>query len=85
MSSRINEQRRNGTGVPGVRLNIRHGYLVLDVSWHADGRRRSTSFLIDTKGPFATVKRAMELRTEKVGAEYDITPQQAWRRLQGAR
>lgn len=80
MSSNINELRRNNTsGVPGLRLNKRKGHQVVDVAWYSD-RRYSTSFLLGTK-PTEAVEQAMFRRTIEVGAEYDITPRQAWERL----
>lgn len=81
MSAKVNELRSNSTSkVPGIRLNLRRGHLVVDVSWHADGRRHGTSYLANRK-PTEAVERAMQRRRDEVGAEYSITARQAWLRL----
>lgn len=81
MSSKVNELRSNSTSrVPGLRLNRRRGYLVIDVSWHVGGRRYGTSYLAHRK-PLQATERAMERRQVEVGAEYELTPRQAWARL----
>jgi hypothetical protein len=85
MSSRVNELRRNSTSrVPGLRLNMRKGYLVVDVAWYVDGQRRSTSYLVNGS-PVKATERAMQRRRDETGAVYDITPRQAWLRLREAR
>jgi hypothetical protein len=91
MSARVNEIRRNTHGVPGLRLNERRGQLVVDVAWYEwtpcrfRSWRRATSFLVGTAGPVAAVARAMDLRAAVVGAEYEMTPRQAWNRLRAWR
>jgi hypothetical protein len=82
MSRKINELRRSNTsGVPGLRLNRRHGVLVIDVTWWRDGRRRGTSYSAE-RSPIAAVRRAMERRAIEAGAEYSIGPRAAWARIQ---
>jgi hypothetical protein len=84
MSRTLNELRRNSTSrVPGLRLNERRGYCVVDVTWYdpVTGRRRATSFLAD-KRPVDAVSRAMQRRVTETGADYgDLTAAKAWRRL----
>jgi len=72
----------NSSGVPGLRLNRRRGYEVIDVMWNDEnGQRRSTSYLIKTAGALSAVERAMATRQAKTAVPYDITPRQAWLRL----
>jgi hypothetical protein len=85
MSAKLNELRSNSTSqVPGLRLNVRKGHLVVDVAWYVDGRRFSTSYLINGK-PLQATERALQRRVDAVGAKYDITTRQAWRRLKAGR
>lgn len=79
MMSRLpNEIRRNGSGVPGLRLNTRRGYKVIDVSWYAkNGRRRATSYLAH-KHPVVAVRRAMQRREAEIGVRYKMTAREAW-------
>lgn len=83
MSATINELRRNNTsGVPGMRLNVRRGYLVIDVAWYTY-KRCSTSYLVGRR-PLLAVAAAMAKRAT-VGASYDMTLRQAWERLKRSR
>lgn len=87
MSAIPNEHRRNGTGVPGIRLRERQRgkrvVLELDVSWYAaDGQRRFTSYVVKVpRGGVKATERAMRRREHEAGVKYDITPRQAWHRL----
>jgi hypothetical protein len=81
MSAKLNELRRNSTSrVPGLRLNMRRGHLVVDVTWYVAGQRRSTSYLVNGS-PIKATERAMQRRCDETAAAYDITPRQAWWRL----
>lgn len=76
--------RTNTSGLPGIRLNRRKGYLVVDVTWcRPDGSRGSTSYLAGAK-PLQAVQRAMQRRWLEAGATYDVTARQAWNRLRAA-
>lgn len=72
----------NSSGVPGLRLAVRRGHQVVDVTWNErDGRRCCTSYLVATAGPLQAVERAMKRRQRATRCRYDITPRQAWERL----
>lgn len=76
--------RTNTSGLPGIRLNRRKGYLVVDVTWcRPDGSRGSTSYPADRQ-PVQAVERAMHTRWVEAGAVYTVTARQAWNRLRAA-
>lgn len=86
---RVNIVQRNcRSGVPGIRLRRRRNRygrvaLELDVQWSVGGRKGSTSYSLGA-GPLAAVAKAMERRRQEVGAEYELTPRQAWLRIKGS-
>lgn len=81
MSSLPNRHFRQGAGVPGLRLNRRRGYLVVDVAATVDRRKVATSFLLSTAGPLAATAEAIAFRELFTGVLYPFTPRQAWMRL----
>ena len=75
--------RANTSGVPGLRLNVRKGHQVIDVTWNDDGRRCCTSYLIG-KSPVLAVERAIMRRQDETNCTYHLTARQAWNRLRKA-
>lgn len=87
MTTKPWRQMNNTSGVPGIALNRRKGYLVLDVSWNDPTRpqpRRCTSYPVG-KSPLKAVETAMKRRAIEAGAVYDLSPQAAWSRLKASR
>lgn len=85
MSSQPNRIFRQGAGVPGMRLALRKGHLVIDVQATVDGHKVSTSYLCSTAGPLAAVSRAVQFREWHLRTPYPFTPRQAWKRLRDHR
>ena len=77
----------NTSGVQGISLNKRKGYLVLDVTWNDRTRsqpRRCTSYPVGNS-PLKAVQTAMTRRVVEAGAVYELSPQAAWSRLKASR
>lgn len=88
MSKLLNELRKNNTsGVPGLRLNVSRGHLVIDVHYYKydpslTRHRKSTTVAI-SRDPLRAVERALRIREENTGARYDVAYGEAWARLIG--
>lgn len=77
-------QANNTSGVPGVRLNVRKGHRVIDVTWcRPDGSRTGTSYLCDQR-PIEAMARALARREAEAGITLGISPRQAWLRVSKA-
>lgn len=90
MTARAKRQVNNTSGVPGMRLRVRHTRTKLlrtfiAVSWnerdeHGQPRRAGTDIPTE-QGPLRAVERAMRLRQRHAGDTYTAGPRAIWHRL----
>ncbi len=82
---RVTAQSNNTSGLIGIRpryvMFSEHPYLYFTASWSSNGKAKSTSFSAERHGKLAALKMAMERREKGTGMKYEVTPQQALRRM----
>jgi hypothetical protein len=82
---RVTAQSNNTSGLIGIRpryvMFSDHPYLYFTASWSSNGKAQSTSFSAERHGKLGALKMAMERREKGAGMKYEVTPQQALRRM----